>query len=129
MDQFLNRLEICYYNMILTNLVIKKEKILNDILNLLKYQRLTTDLFNMLYISNPVVYNTFINEIGYPSLILLTYNLLAIEKSINLSKNNFIVFNNNKFYIKYKNYNNDKSDDNDKINNDDNSNNWADDKF
>ena len=96
MDIFLNRINICYINALLTNDIDKKISILNNILPILKYYRSITDFVQFMYVNDV----TFIKNM--PHLILLTYDLEMIAKSIGVSDNIVIYFENNNFYADYK---------------------------
>lgn len=102
MEIFLNRLDICFNNAVLTKKVDQKEKILNKVLMLIRYSKMTTDLINHLYIENPEMFLGFINNLKKPSLVLLTYDLEAIGKAIHIPDEMYIVINNNTFHLDFK---------------------------
>lgn len=101
MEYFLNRLDICYNNVLLSKKIEQKELILNRVLGLLQYCRMSLDLINFLHESSDN-FIEFINSINKPSLILMTYDLEMIGKSIGLPNNLFIAYYNNLFHIDYK---------------------------
>lgn len=103
MEHFLNRLDIFYYNLILTNDINKKELILNKILLLLQHFRITMDMFNFLHKAYPQIFIDFINQCGKPSLILMVYDLNAIGKAIGIPDNTYICTTYNSFRIEYNN--------------------------
>lgn len=100
MEIFLNRLDICFNNAILTKDIKQKEVVLNRVLLLLRYFKLTMDLFDSLYKINSESYMKFINSCK-PSLILMSYDLISIGKAINIPDNMYITYTNNSFYIEY----------------------------
>lgn len=102
MENFLNRLDVCFYNALLTNKIDQKEKIINKVFTLIKYCRMTTDLINYLYTFNNDTFSQFIKTCEKPSLILLTYDLEAIGNAINIPSTMYLLFRNNSFYIDYK---------------------------
>jgi len=102
MEGFLNKLDICFNNALLTKKTEQKMVILNKILPLLKCCRITTDLFNYLHSLNNELFLNFILNCKKPSFILLTYDLISIGNAINLSEDMYIVYYNNLFYAKYK---------------------------
>ncbi len=99
MEQFLNRLDILFYNTIITKNIEKKELLLNRVLNFIRYHRILTDMINYLYMSDKDTFEQFIDKINKPSLILLTYNLENISKKIKLPDNYYIIFSNSSFHI------------------------------
>lgn len=101
MEIFLNRLDICFNNALLTEKKELKESSLNKVLILLRYCRMTVDLINYLYSINKNTFIDFIYQCDKPSLILLTYDLEAIGKAIEIPDNTYIAFYNNSFHIEY----------------------------
>ena len=102
MNQILNRLDISFHNLTLTQNNIKKEEILNKVYNMMKCYRFLTDFINHLYMCNSKVFQEFLININKPSLILLIYDLQTIGSSINLSTDTYLTFYNNLFHIEYK---------------------------
>lgn len=100
MEYFLNRLELCYYNILLTDRIEQKLTTLNKTCTLLKYFRITMDMFNYLYTLDSELFMNFINNCKKSSLILLTYDLQAIGKSINIPENTYLTYNGS-FHIEY----------------------------
>ncbi len=98
MEYFLNRLDICYYNAIITKKIEQKESILNKVLYLIQYCKMCVDLINFLHTTS-TDFIDFINHIDKPSLVLMTYDLELIGKSINLPDNLYINYHNNTFII------------------------------
>lgn len=102
MDIFLNRLEMIYYNTLITKRIEKKEILLNQLIILVKYNRQFTDIINYIYSLDKDLFNEYINKINKPYLILLTYDLQGIADSINLSNDTFISIENNSFHVNFK---------------------------
>lgn len=102
MNQFINRLEISFCNLVLTKNINQKELILNKTLVLVGYYRMLIDLMNYLYSFSPELFQEIITRFSKPSLILLTYDLQAISKAIGLSDDSYIIYDNNSFHIENK---------------------------
>lgn len=101
MDLYYNKIDIGYYNMVITKKVDQKVLILNKLLNLLKCNRNTNDLINYIYSINPKNFIEFIKLINKPSLIMLTYDLIEIGKFIEIPENTCITYSNNAINIEY----------------------------
>lgn len=99
MESYLIKLEINYCNLINSKKISKKENILNNILNIIKYNRALTDFINYLYCNNEEFFNNLIETYNKPSLVLLLYDIKVIEKLINLPQNFHLLFYDNLFHI------------------------------
>lgn len=101
MNLLINRLDICYNNLLLTNDLDKKEKIINKILIILRYCRTASDLINYLFMSNKEMFYEIIDKFKKPCLILMTYDLRTIGKYINIPDDTTLEYYNNSFHIDY----------------------------
>lgn len=99
MENFLNRIEICYYNILHTNDLLKKENILNRLITLFRTERLTNDFMNYLYLidTDAIINLLIINKLDY--LLLLTYDLSIISKILNINDTKKLIFDKGCFRI------------------------------
>lgn len=105
MENYINRIEICFFNTANTKDIDKKEKLLNKILFLVKNNIFTIDLMNYIYKHNPKEFINFIELCNLQVLLLFTYDFDTIARLINLNDNKVIVYNGVKFLLINKNDN------------------------
>ena len=101
MRNFLNRLDIYYYNIVISKSLDQKAKALNKVINMLRYCRMTLDFVDYFYSHDHELLLNIINVLNKPSLILLTYDLEAIGKAIGIPDGSIIVGYNDLFHIEY----------------------------
>lgn len=101
MEYLINRLDICYNNLLLTKRSEQKEKILNKILLILRYCKIATDLVNYLYLIDKDNFYKFMKVFDKQCLILMIYDLQAIGEAINIPDGTTLEFYNNSFHIDY----------------------------
>jgi hypothetical protein len=93
MNSFFDRLEICYYNLLLTKDNVIREKVLNIILIMISYYPIF--IIDVVYNLNKKMFIDMINNCNKPYLLFLTYDLEAISELLSFK----IAYYNKQFYI------------------------------
>lgn len=109
MENFLNRIEICYFNIIQTNDINYKEKYLNNLFKLIQLEHLVLDLINYLYTLNPKKFIDYLYENKMQYILFLTYDLNIISNLIEIDISKYTLIYEDKIKIIYNGNNDDES--------------------
>jgi hypothetical protein len=116
MENFLNRINIYYLNIFISEDIKKKEEYLNKLINIVQKEKNTISIINFIYSLNPQLFSEYLYAHRIQYVLFLTYDTSVIYTLLNIDENHFIKYENNLFTINKLPKNNSINEDIEKLN-------------